>query len=214
MARLRVDGKELLECHRRTDVESKRYELGVAPGDLKQKLLLEVGIGIGGTADALSRAEDCEVVGMDLGYAVDQAHRYFGANSRLHIVQASVFALAVQAKFVRHGVQPRRPASYVFDVKAFTGLTTLPKTGGGLLYIWVYSHEQEKATLLRRALMMIETVVRPVVSSLPSALQTALLMPALPFYVLYQNCMVERVWGRSMPPVTVGTKPFMRHEIV
>src|SRR5262245_41106091 len=58
----------------------KRYELGAAPGSLKHKLLLEVGIGIGGTADALARVEDCEVVGMDLGYAVDQARRYFGQN--------------------------------------------------------------------------------------------------------------------------------------
>jgi 2-polyprenyl-3-methyl-5-hydroxy-6-metoxy-1,4-benzoquinol methylase len=73
-------------------LECKRYELGVSPGDLKQKLLLEVGIGIGGTADALSRTDDCEVVGMDLGYAVDQAKRYFGQNPRFHIVQASVFA--------------------------------------------------------------------------------------------------------------------------
>jgi hypothetical protein len=70
--------------------------------------------------------------------------------------------------------------------KAFAGLTRLPKAGGGMLYTWVYSHEQE-ATILRRALMVIERVVRPVVSSLPSALQTAILMPALPFYVLYQN---------------------------
>ncbi len=178
-------------------LRSKRYELGVAPGDLKQKLLLEVGIGIGGTAEALSRAEDCEVVGMDLGYAVDQAYRYFGGNPRLHIVQASVFALPFRPNsfdmVYSHGVLHHTYCT----VKAFTGLTTLPKTGGGLLYVWLYSHEQEKATLLRRVLMMIESLVRPVVSSLPSALQTILLMPALPFYVLYQNLYGRKSLGKQ-----------------
>jgi hypothetical protein len=35
--------------------------------------------------------------------------------------------------------------------------------------------------------MLVETTVRPLVSRLPSALQTMMLLPALPFYVLYQN---------------------------
>lgn len=178
-------------------VECNRYELGVAPGELKQKLLLEVGIGIGGTADALSRAEDCEVVGMDLGYAVDQAQRYFGHNPRLHIVQASVFALPFRANsfdmVYSHGVLHHTYST----PKAFAGLTQLPKAGVGMLYIWVYSHEQEKATVLRRALMLIEAGVRPVVSRMPSVLQTLFLLPALPFYVLYQNLYGRRSLGKE-----------------
>jgi uncharacterized protein YbaR (Trm112 family)/SAM-dependent methyltransferase len=184
-----VTVEQMLQC--------KRYELGVSPGDLKHKLLLEVGIGIGGTADALSRAEDCDVVGMDLGYAVDQARRYFGGNPRLHIVQASVFALPFRRNsfdmVYSHGVLHHTYST----AKAFAGLTRLPKAGGGMLYTWVYSHEQEKATILRRALMVIERVVRPVVSSLPSALQTAILMPALPFYVLYQNLYSRKSLGKE-----------------
>jgi hypothetical protein len=45
--------------------------------------------------------------------------------------------------------------------------------------------------------MAIETTVRPFVSSLPSALQTACLVPALPFYVLYQNLYIRRSLGRT-----------------
>jgi len=184
-----VTAEQMLKC--------KRYELGISPGDLTQKLLLEVGIGIGGTADALSRAENCEVVGVDLGYAVDQAHRYFGRNPRLHIVQASVFALPFRPDsfdlVYSHGVLHHTHSTS----KAFAGLTTLPKSAGGMLYTWVYSHEQERATILRRALMMIETVARPLASSLPSALQTAFLIPALPFYILYQNLYGRRSLGQA-----------------
>ena len=121
-----VTAEQMLEC--------KRYELGVSPGDLKEKLLLEVGIGIGGTADALSRAEDCEVVGMDLGYAVDQARRYFGDNPRLHIVQASVFAPPFRPSsfdmVYSHGVLHHTYSTQ----QAFAGLIKLPKAGAGMLY--------------------------------------------------------------------------------
>jgi uncharacterized protein YbaR (Trm112 family)/cyclopropane fatty-acyl-phospholipid synthase-like methyltransferase len=184
-----VTVEQMLKC--------TRYELGVSPGDLNSKVLLEVGIGIGGTADALSRSENCEVVGMDLGYAVDQAQRYFGQNPRLHIVQASVFAPPFRANsfdvVYSHGVLHHTYST----VTAFSGLTQLPKAGNGMLYIWVYSHDQEKATGLRRALMMVETVIRPFVSRLPSVLQTIALLPALPFYVLYQNLYGRRQIGKE-----------------
>lgn len=166
----------------------KYYELGLGPRrNLQHRLVLEVGIGIGGTADALSRAESCELIGIDLGYAVDQARHYFGQNPLLHLVQASVFA------------PPFRPGS--FDVvyshgvlhhtystrAAFTQIAQLPKQANGMLYVWVYSHDQERVTPLRRVLMGIESVVRPVLSRLPGFWQTLVLAPTLPFYVLYQH---------------------------
>ena len=166
----------------------KCYELGLGlRRTLQYRLVLEVGIGIGGTADALSRAESCELIGIDLGYAVDQARHYFGQNPLLHLVQASVFA------------PPFRPGS--FDVvyshgvlhhtystrAAFTQIAQLPKQANGMLYVWVYSHDQERATPLRRVLMDIESVVRPVLARLPAFWQTLVLAPTLPFYVLYQN---------------------------
>jgi len=59
---------------------------------VRDKMVLEMGIGIGGIADHVSRRGECELVGVDLSYAVDAARKYFGGNRFLHIVQASVFA--------------------------------------------------------------------------------------------------------------------------
>ena len=72
---------------------SMRFLLDLDRNPLNRKLVLEVGIGIGGIADYVARSEGCELIGVDLGYAVDAARKNFGQNPLLHIVQASVFAL-------------------------------------------------------------------------------------------------------------------------
>ncbi|MCU1267779.1 MAG: class SAM-dependent methyltransferase [Acidobacteria bacterium] len=175
----------------------KRYELGLGKHSLRDKLVLEVGIGIGGTADMLSRKERCEIVGIDLGYAVDQAQHYFGKNPLLHIVQASIFAPPFRPNtfdvVYTHGV-----LHHTFSTSAaFRSVAPLAKEKNGMLYVWLYSHEHEKVTTLRRLLMSIEGLVRPVLSRLPKAGQTAALLPTLPFYILYQNLHVRRKYGAA-----------------
>jgi uncharacterized protein YbaR (Trm112 family)/SAM-dependent methyltransferase len=180
-----------------TTLQCMRYSLGIPRHSLKHKLVLEVGIGIGGTADALCRAEDCELVGMDLGYAVDQARHYFRQNPRLHIVQCSVFAApflpgtfdVVYSHGVLHHTHSTRAA--------FKQIAQLPKRVDGMLYVWVYSHKQEQATPLRRVLMAVERVVRPLLSRLPEFAQTILLLPTLPFYIVYQNLYRRNQLGKQ-----------------
>jgi 2-polyprenyl-3-methyl-5-hydroxy-6-metoxy-1,4-benzoquinol methylase len=172
-----------------------RYMLGVDKRAIRRKVLLEVGIGVGGIADALARSEGCEVVGMDLGHAVDQAQRFFGNNVLLHIVQASIFAPPF-----RHGtfdvVYSQGVLHHTYSTRAaFSKIASLPKTDAGMLYVWVYSHEQERATLLRRLLMVVERIVRPVLSSMPTPLQTASLLPAVLVYMVYQNLYSRRQLG-------------------
>lgn len=172
----------------------KRYELGLYKRELKNKLVLEVGIGIGGTADIISRNEKCELIGVDLGYAVDQARRYFGENNLLHIVQASVFALPFHDEtfdaVYSHGVLHH---TYSTE-EAFNSVARLPKPKG-MFYVWLYSHEHEQVTLMRRLLMSVEKVLRPILSRLPSALQTVVLSPSVPVYMFYQNVYMRRKNG-------------------
>jgi SAM-dependent methyltransferase len=159
--------------------------LDVDRNPVQGKLALEVGIGIGGVADYMARQAGCELVGIDLGYAVDVAFKHFGDNPFLHIVQASVFA------------PPFRPETFDFVYSwgvihhtystraAFDVLSQLPKQQGRL-YIWVYSPQDESRTLIRRGMMAMEQVVRPVVWRLPEKLQSVALSPFVPLYMAHQ----------------------------
>jgi uncharacterized protein YbaR (Trm112 family)/ubiquinone/menaquinone biosynthesis C-methylase UbiE len=158
---------------------------------IRDKAVLEVGIGIGALADYMAREEECELVGVDLSYAVDPANKHFGRNPFLHVVQASVFRLPYRDGTFdlaySHGV-----LHHTFSTKAaFEGLATLPKMGGRL-YIWVYSHDAQTRSLERRALMRVERLLRPVVWRLPTVLQTAALMPVVPLYLVRQNLFRDR----------------------
>jgi uncharacterized protein YbaR (Trm112 family)/SAM-dependent methyltransferase len=155
----------------------------------RDKLVAEIGIGIGGVADSMARVEGAEVIGVDLGYAVDAAYKHFGKNPFLHIVQASAFALPFADRSVdfaySFGV-----IHHTFSTKrAFDSIARLPKQNGRL-YVWVYSHYDEQRTLTRRGLMTLERLVRPVVWRLPERAQAVALTPLVPLYMVYQ-------WMRS-----------------
>jgi uncharacterized protein YbaR (Trm112 family) len=170
---------------------SMRFLLDLDRRPVKRKLILEMGIGIGGFADYVSRSEESELVGVDLGYAVDAAYRNFGQNPLLHIIQASVFSPPFREStfdFVySHGVIM---ATYSTKT-AFNELARLPRIGGRL-YIWVYSPYEEERTWKRRMLMKMERLIRPAVSRLPEILQTVALLPLIPLYLIHQNLHVKR----------------------
>jgi SAM-dependent methyltransferase len=158
---------------------------------VRNKLVLEVGIGIGGIADYMARSEGCELVGVDLGYAVDVAYRHFGQNRFFHIVQASAFALPFQESAFDL-VFSQGVIHHTFSTKAaFDHICELPKIGGRL-YIWVYSPYDEQRSWIRRAMMRLETLIRPVCWRLPERLQTVVLLPIVPLYLIHQNLLVKR----------------------
>jgi SAM-dependent methyltransferase len=171
--------------------QSMRFLLDLDSRPLKQKIVLEAGIGIGGIADYVSRSEECEMIGVDLSYAVDAAHKHFGHNPLLHIIQASVFAMP----FLENSfdmVYSQGVIMHTYSTKtAFARLARLPRVGGRL-YIWVYSYYDEKRTFERRMLMKMEKLLRPVISRLPESLQTATLLPITPLYLIHQNLLAGR----------------------
>ena len=154
--------------------------------ELKDKLVLEVGIGSGGSANYMCGKFDCTLIGVDLGYSVDVAYKNFNSNPFFHVVQASAFNLPFQdAAFdfvYSHGV-----IHHTFNTrKAFDQLSRIPKAGGRL-YVWVYSFLNEQRTFKRRVIMLLEQLIRPWCSELPGWLQTIVLTPIAPLYIFHQN---------------------------
>jgi SAM-dependent methyltransferase/uncharacterized protein YbaR (Trm112 family) len=148
--------------------------------------VLEAGIGIGGIADHVSRTQECELVGIDLSYAVDAARRHFGGNPFLHVVQASVFAPPFAEESFDF-VYSQGVIHHTFSTRtAFQSLSRLTRRGGRL-YVWVYSQEDEERSAVRKGLMLLERLLRPVCWRLPGPLQTAVLLPIVPLYLVYQN---------------------------
>ena len=162
-------------------------DLGRKP--VKDKLVLEVGIGIGGIADYMARREECELVGIDLSYAVDSAYKHFSRNAFLHIIQASAFAPPFREDTFDL-VYSQGVLHHTFSTKtAFEQIRKLPKTGGRL-YIWVYNPYSEQRALIRRVIMLMETVIRPLCWRLPESLQTVALFPIVLLYLIHQNLYV------------------------
>ena len=174
-----------------------QYVLGTDRHPLRGQLVLEVGIGIGGIANAVARAERCELIGMDLGYAVDDAAQLFGSNPLLHIVQGSLFFPPfrqgtfdfVYSQGVMHHTHSTK--------QAFDSVARLPRVNGRL-YVWVYSKDAERESMLRRFLQAVESAIRPTVWRLPAPLQTLALLPLVPGYMAYQNFYRRQRFGPSV----------------
>jgi uncharacterized protein YbaR (Trm112 family) len=166
--------------------QAMRFLLDLDRQPARGKLVLEVGIGIGGIADYVSTSEGCELVGVDLSHAVDAAYRNFGRNPLLHIVQASAFAPPFRNETFDL-VYSQGVIHHTYSTKAaFDRLSALPRKGARL-YVWVYSPYSEQRTPIRRALMVAERLLRPICWRLPESLQTAVLSPLVPLYMLHQR---------------------------
>jgi len=165
---------------------SMDFLLDLEHKELRDRLVLEVGIGIGGIADHVAKQTQCELVGIDLSYAVDGAFQHFGANPFFHVAQASVFAPPfAESRF--DYVYSQGVIHHTYSTQAaFRSIARLPKAGARL-YVWVYSRFDEERTPLRKVLFTIESVLRPVYSRLPEPLQTIALAPWAPLYILHQK---------------------------
>lgn len=133
--------------HRTTQLDTARKDklsedtfaekTGWTPEDVRGKLVLDVGCGMGRFADVIVRWGG-RVVGVDLSFAVDSAQANLAATGQFRAAQASVFELPLRDGsfdlIYSLGVLHHTP-----DTKrAFMCLPRLLKPGGQI-GIWVYS---------------------------------------------------------------------------
>jgi SAM-dependent methyltransferase len=162
---------------------------GFSPADLRGKLILDVGCGMGRFAEVASRWGG-NVIAIDLSYAVDAAYHNIGLRDNVHIFQADIFQLPFREErfdiIYSIGVLHHTPDCE----KAFRQLPKLLKPGGKIV-IWVYGHMgpwEFFASLYRRF------TVR-----MPRKLLYALCYLSIPLYYLYQIPVIGKLFWNLLP---------------
>lgn len=144
-----------------TDESEKTFlwKTGWTPGDIKGKLVLDVGIGAGRFADIVSKWGG-EVIGIDLSFAVDAAYKNIGQRENVHIIQADIFHLPFKKETFDQmysiGVLHHTPDTQ----KAFRAVVPYLKKGGGFaVFIYAFGHYHYFSDLWRR--FTVKLPVRP-----------------------------------------------------
>jgi uncharacterized protein YbaR (Trm112 family)/ubiquinone/menaquinone biosynthesis C-methylase UbiE len=165
--------------------KSMRFMLDIDNRPVKNKRMLEIGIGIGGMADYFSSKELSELVGIDLSYAVDAAYKNFGENKFLHIVQASAFRLPIKDNSFDY-VYSQGVLHHSSDPKACFREVCKTTKEKGYFYVWLYNNVNENRNLLRRSIMVMEMMLRPLIWPMPYFLQSIILTPIALLYIIYE----------------------------
>ena len=122
---VQLDGEQLADSERRL-----RRETGLEPADLRGRLVLEAGCGMGRFLDVVSRDGAALAVGVDLSAAVDAAAENLGARPNVLILQGDIFRLPLAPGsfdvVYSIGVLHHTPSAE----QAFRTLVPLVKPGG------------------------------------------------------------------------------------
>jgi len=174
----------------RDSEESFAQKTGFTPDELRGKLVLDVGCGMGRYSDVVSRW-GATVVGVDLTSAVDAAQGNIGSRANVNLAQADIFNLPFADKTFDYifslGVLHHTP-----DTKAaFDKLPRLLKPGGKLA-IWVYSTTM-------RSWCWTSDIYRHLTSRLPKRVLYALCHVAIPWYYLRRLPLVGHYTSTLLP---------------
>ncbi len=130
-AQTQLDGKESNATEKQF-----REEMKINPEDMRGKMVLDAGCGMGRYAEVASRF-GARVIGMDLSRAVESAHKNLGDRENVQIVQANLLKLPF----------PDQTFDFIYSIgvlhhtpnceATFRGLVRLLKPGGKIV-IWLY----------------------------------------------------------------------------
>lgn len=164
---------------------------GFHPEDLRGKLVLDVGCGMGRFSEVASRW-GATVVGIDLTSAVDAAHGNLRGRSNVHLAQADIFKLPFRDEtfdvIFSIGVLHHTPDTR----SAFDRLPRLLKPGGRIA-IWVYT------ALMLQWSRASSDVYRRFTTRLPKRVLYALSYFAIPWYYVNRVPYFGRVTWRMLP---------------
>lgn len=177
--------------------ESERtfsQKTGLGPEDVKGKLVLDVGCGMGRFADVVSRWGG-NVVAIDLSYAVEAAYQNIGRRHNVWVMQADLFHVPFREEgfdiIYSIGVLHHTPDCEA----AFRQLPRLLKPGGTVA-IWVYG--------MTGPWVRISDYYRKVSVRMPSRLLYALCHLAVPLGPIYRIPVFGQVLNTVLP---ISTHP-------
>src|SRR5712691_2093268 len=186
-----LHNKTQLDTTTRHESEATLIEkTGFQPDDLKGKLVLDVGCGMGRFSEVASRW-GATVVGIDLTSAVDAAYGNLMDRSNVHLAQADIFKLPFRDETFDYifsiGVLHHTPDTRA----AFAQLPRLLMPGGRIA-IWVYSTSM-------RSWCRTSDAYRHVTTRLPKRVLYALCHVAIPWYHVSKVPVVGRYAGVLLP---------------
>lgn len=157
--------------------------MGVAPAELKGKLIYDAGCGSGLLSMELANTFGMEVVGMDLAFGIEQAYAY-NTNPYVYYIQGSVLEPPLKQSSVDFlycaGVLVAIP-----DPKEGFAALKQSLRAGGRYFIWMYHPIDEEHHPKDKLKMSIYNWLREKVTSrLPIRFQYALYLSVIPAYVL------------------------------
>jgi SAM-dependent methyltransferase len=163
---------QLDDAASRESEDTFRAKTGIRPEDVAERLVLDVGCGMGRFADVVSRWGG-QVVGIDLSLAVEAAYANLGGRANVCIIQADLFHLPFPPEtfdiVYSIGVLHHTPDCE----KAFRALVPLLKPGGEIA-VWVYGQMNLWERFAR--------FYRRVTVRLPPRMLHALCLFAIPWY--------------------------------
>jgi ubiquinone/menaquinone biosynthesis C-methylase UbiE/uncharacterized protein YbaR (Trm112 family) len=194
-AQTQLDGKD---SH--TSERQFREEMRVNPEELRGKMVLDAGCGMGRYAEVASRF-GARVIGMDLSRAVESAHKNIGDRENVQIMQANLLKLPF----------PDQTFDFIYSIgvlhhtpnceATFRGLVRLLKPGGKIV-IWLYQG-------YNRTSYRMSDLYRKVTTKMSNKLLHKLCYVSVPLY--YVEVVLNKLYLRPVAAVLRIMIPISHH---
>jgi SAM-dependent methyltransferase len=191
---------QLDEGENQTTEKQFRNDMGINPEELKGKLVLDAGCGMGRYTEVASRC-GARVIGIDLSRAVESARKNLADRENVQIFQASIFKLPF----------PDETFDFIYSIgvlhhtpnceAAFRSLVRLLKPGGKIV-IWLYSG-------YNRLPYVMSDLYRKITTRMPNRLLHALCYVSVPLY--YVDIALTRVHLRPVAQMLKILLPVSHH---